>query len=549
MQRRKLARRAFGFCLACLLSGCGGSSNSSPSSPLSITTSTLPQGVVNVPYNTNVTASGGITPYGWNVASGSLPPGLALSRAGALSGTPTALGGFTFTVAVADSERPSSVAIASLGITVSAALQVSTTSLPNGSSGVFYSVALAASGGLAPYSWTIMQGSLPKGLTLNATSGVISGTPTASGTSSFTVQVSDAEVTAATASANLGITINPPPARSAALYNALGNGSLGGIGLQIQPDGSMTLLFSSLESPIDSYFLSASPTLPLLFGAPFPPASVQSLLVNPDYSLTQISSASLPGFEPSSGAGPPSVDPAGSNLYLPGPIDSDGTLGVTVLRADGSLQVLSTVAVPNVSSQSRIVFTPDAALAFVATCPNPPSSGGSILSFSPNSVGALTLLATYALAANDCVTAMAVSPDGKYLATTEVQAYSITGDGILTAVLPQPFIFVENQQALIVTDLTWDSSGSYLIASTTNVSEQFGGIAVLSFSGTSLTEIVGPTGSPVDRLQLTGSFVYGMTKCGGYCPYIEGYNFQNGQLTPLPGSPYPYGNNGDMVIY
>ncbi len=144
---------------------------------------------------------------------------------------------------------------------------------------------------------------------------------------------------------------------------------------------------------------------------------------------------------------------------------------------------------------------------------------------------------------------MAVSPDGKYLATTEVQAYSIMGDGVLTPVLSEPFIFVENQQALIVTDLTWDSSGSYLIASTTNVSQQFGGIAVLSFSGTSLTEIVGPTGSPVERLQLTGSFVYGMAKCGGYCPYVEGYDLQNGQLTPLPGSPYPYGNNGDMVIY
>ncbi len=190
MQRRKLAVLAIGFAMAALLSGCGSSSHS-PSSPLSVATSTLPPGVINVPYTTTLIATGGVSPYAWNLGSGSLPPGLSLSRAGVLSGTPTSAGGFGISVNVADSEQPPSVASAMLPISINPALQVTTTTLPNGSPSVFYSATLAASGGIAPYSWTITQGSLPIGLTLNATSGVISGTPTATGTSSFTVQASD----------------------------------------------------------------------------------------------------------------------------------------------------------------------------------------------------------------------------------------------------------------------------------------------------------------------------------------------------------------------
>ena len=95
--------------------------------------------------------------------------------------------------------------------------QVSTTVLPGGAVGAAYSATLSATGGSAPYSWSIPTGSLPAGLTLTASSGVIGGTPTTAGAFSFTVQVTDSSSPAPkSASAPLGITINAPVSISTA---------------------------------------------------------------------------------------------------------------------------------------------------------------------------------------------------------------------------------------------------------------------------------------------------------------------------------------------
>jgi Putative Ig domain len=67
-------------------------------------------------------------------------------------------------------------------------LTITTASLAGGTVGVAYSATLAATGGMTPYTWSLVGGTLPAGLTLS-TAGVISGTPTAAGTSNFTVQV------------------------------------------------------------------------------------------------------------------------------------------------------------------------------------------------------------------------------------------------------------------------------------------------------------------------------------------------------------------------
>lgn len=80
---------------------------------------------------------------------------------------------------------------ATMIFTVVARLSMTTTSLPGGSLGVPYTATLVAAGGATPYTWSITTGSLPVGLTLNPTTGVISGTPTAAGSSSFTVQIVD----------------------------------------------------------------------------------------------------------------------------------------------------------------------------------------------------------------------------------------------------------------------------------------------------------------------------------------------------------------------
>ena len=96
--------------------------------------------------------------------------------------------------------------VGSTTLTVQAApLVITTMSLPNGVSNTVYTTTLAASGGIIPYNWSIINGTLPAGLTLNSGSGVISGTSTVSGTFNFTVQVSDAG--SHTASKTLSMTI------------------------------------------------------------------------------------------------------------------------------------------------------------------------------------------------------------------------------------------------------------------------------------------------------------------------------------------------------
>jgi len=70
-------------------------------------------------------------------------------------------------------------------------LQITTSSLPNGYQWIAYGSNVSATGGATPYSWTIISGALPAGLTLNSASGLISGDPTFFGTFNFTVQVTD----------------------------------------------------------------------------------------------------------------------------------------------------------------------------------------------------------------------------------------------------------------------------------------------------------------------------------------------------------------------
>ncbi len=164
-----------------------------------------------------------MAPYTFSVPTNALPPGLNLdSSSGTISGTPTQSGTYTFTVTVTDSGNPAQTGTETMTLTVVSPLTVGTTSLPGGLTGNAYSQTLAASGGFGADTWSVTSGSLPPGLTLASSSGAISGTPTATGTHDFTVQVTDSGSPQMSATEPLSITVAAPLAiTTASLPNAL----------------------------------------------------------------------------------------------------------------------------------------------------------------------------------------------------------------------------------------------------------------------------------------------------------------------------------------
>jgi hypothetical protein len=177
---------------------------------LAINTTALSSGVVGSSYTAQLEAAGGTAPYKWIVASG-LPAGLSIdTNTGLITGTPTQAGTSNFTVQVADSQSTPATASTSLAVTIAyPAVAVSTAALPSASVGSVYSQALAATGGNGVYAWSLASGTLPAGLTLNA-SGTITGTPTQTGTSTFSVRVSDSQANPSTATSSLSLTVAYP---------------------------------------------------------------------------------------------------------------------------------------------------------------------------------------------------------------------------------------------------------------------------------------------------------------------------------------------------
>ena len=173
--------------------------------PAITTNSPLPGGTIGVAYSQTLTATGGTPPLVWTITAGALPPGLTLNSAtGQISGTPTTAGPSTIIVHATDANGASGAK--SLTVTISPPLVISTSSaLPTATVGVSYSQTLTATGGAAPYTWSIRTGALPAGLSLNSATGQISGTPTAAGLANFTVVVTDSN--AATAAKSLALSI------------------------------------------------------------------------------------------------------------------------------------------------------------------------------------------------------------------------------------------------------------------------------------------------------------------------------------------------------
>ncbi len=178
---------------------------------LRIVTDSLPTATEETVYPTSaLEATDGTLPYTWTITSGALPPGLTLiPGTGVIAGTPINDGSYKFTIQVTDSDNPQRTASKSLAITVNPDKpRITTEFLTYGTVGQPYpSSTLSASGGAAPYSWTLAGGSnLPPGLSLSS-GGIISGRPASPVTFAFTVTVIDGRSRLATK--NLSIAVYP----------------------------------------------------------------------------------------------------------------------------------------------------------------------------------------------------------------------------------------------------------------------------------------------------------------------------------------------------
>jgi Putative Ig domain len=185
--------------------------------PLTMSTTSLPNGTIGIAYpQTALQASGGQPPYNFSVASGALPPGLNLDPAsGNITGKPTGPAQVsTFTILLQDAgaqtvQRQFSITIAAAGTPPSI-----TTGDASGTVGTAFSVTLAATGGTAPYTFALTSGTPPAGLSF--ANGVLSGTPTAPGTTALGFTVTDAQKQTATKTINITINLPPPPPASIA---------------------------------------------------------------------------------------------------------------------------------------------------------------------------------------------------------------------------------------------------------------------------------------------------------------------------------------------
>ncbi|HWG21772.1 MAG TPA: putative Ig domain-containing protein [Terracidiphilus sp.] len=223
---------------------------------LKITTASLPAATVGANYSQGLVAAGGSGTYPtWAVASGGVSltaVGLGLNTAtGVVSGASPTAGTATFSVTVTDSQGHVSAAV-NYTIDVNSQLKVNQTTLPAGDVGASYSQTLTASGGTGSnYTWLATSSNLASyGLALSTT-GAITGTPTQSGTASFTAKVTDSGSNTATQALSIqvysGLTLPAANSLPQGYTGVAYSGSVSGSG----GSGNLSIAVTSALSPSD----------------------------------------------------------------------------------------------------------------------------------------------------------------------------------------------------------------------------------------------------------------------------------------------------------
>ena len=161
---------------------------------LTIETTSLSDGQLDIIYSQTLKASGGTGSYTWTITSGALPTGFTLkAKTGGISGTPGEAGKSNFTVQVSDGKETITKDLSITVISTLKPLYFNTSALEPNEVGAPYNRAIGASGGSGNYNWSISSGALPDGLKLDQTTGVISGRATKEGIFGFTINLEDGQ--------------------------------------------------------------------------------------------------------------------------------------------------------------------------------------------------------------------------------------------------------------------------------------------------------------------------------------------------------------------
>lgn len=234
-----------------------------------ITTASLLNGSRGARYSQTLKASG-TTPITWRVANGSLPAGLTLSTVGAITGTPTTAGKFTFTVEAENTLlNYKYIDTKEYTIEIWQAPSITTKSPPFGVVGKEYNYQLAATGYPQNFKWELtMKSSLPKGLTLNKDTGLISGTPTEIGTTQFGIKVTNSKGT--DSYILYSITVYPMPKIKTGSLSNSAVGTLYSDAVQVEPASVLAgaPIWSLAESSALPAGLSLNKNTGIIYGRP-----------------------------------------------------------------------------------------------------------------------------------------------------------------------------------------------------------------------------------------------------------------------------------------
>jgi hypothetical protein len=332
---------------------------------LVILTTSLPPGQVGVAYSNTLLATGGTGAHTWALTSGAFPLGLTLnSITGQIVGTPLVAATNTpLTFQTTDSGSPAQIVSANLTLTVAGPLVITTTSLADGQVNAVYSQTLVATGGTGAHTWALIAGSLPTGLTLNPTTGQISGTPTVAVTNTpLTFQTTDSGTPAQIATVNLTLTITGPLMITTTSLPSGLTGSLysqtliaiGGTGAHTWSLISGSLPAGLLLNPVTG-LVSGTPTAtvtnaPLTFQATDSGAPAQTATANLTLTIIAplvITTTSLPGGQLGSAYSQTLAATGGTGAHTWALIAGALPGGLTLNSVTGQISGTPTVAVIN----------------------------------------------------------------------------------------------------------------------------------------------------------------------------------------------------------